>query len=119
MARQELESITFAVFHNELELRVAVTSYYEGILKMPGASGVLNKASYKRPIEPMADCDIDVQAPPPANEAAAAPDAAAAAADPPAATAAAADPPAEAASAASSSPVREKPAKGGRGSKSK
>ena len=72
-----------------------MTSYYEGILKMPGASGVMNKVSYKRPIKPMADGDIDDQAPAPAraNEAAAAPAAAAAAADPPAAAAAAAPPP--------------------------
>ncbi len=74
-ARQELESIDHALFHNEL--RIAMTSYYEGILKMPGVSGVVNKASYKRPIKRMTDGDIDVQAPPPATGAAAAPAAAA------------------------------------------
>ncbi len=62
--------MTFAVFHNELQ--VAMTSYYEGILKMPGASGVLNKVSYKRPIKCIADGGIDVQELPAATEAAAA-----------------------------------------------
>ncbi len=53
----------------------------------------------------MAEGDIDVQAPPPATEAAAA-------------AAAAADPPAEAA-ASPGKDSKEKPAKGGRGAKSK
>ncbi len=38
VAHQELESIDHALFHNNL--RMAMTSYYEGILKMPGVSGV-------------------------------------------------------------------------------
>ncbi len=48
MARQELETMTLAVFHNELQL--AMTSYYEGILKMP-QQGVLqapNQAHCRR-----------------------------------------------------------------------
>ena len=60
-----------ASFHDEL--RIAMTSYYEGILKMPGVSGVANKASYKRPIKRMTDGDVDVQAPPSEPGAAAAP----------------------------------------------
>jgi len=86
VARQELESMDLASFHDEL--RIAMTSYYEGILKMPGVSGVANKASYKRPIKRMTDGDVDVQAPPPATGAAAAPAAAAEAAPPEAAGAA-------------------------------
>ena len=45
MARQELESMTLADFHNEL--RLILTSYYEGIVKMVGASGVSQKLAYK------------------------------------------------------------------------
>ena len=91
-----------------------MTSYYEGILKMPGVSGVANKASYKRPIKRMTDGDVDVQAPPLATGAAAAP-AAAAEAAPPEAAGAAEQPPAEKAA----SPVKDRPAKGGKGTKSK
>ena len=114
MVCQELKTMTLAVFHNEL--RVAMTSYYEDILKMPGASDVPNKVSYKRPLKRIADGGIDVQEPPPATEAAAAPAAPDAAPTAPAASAAsaeAADPLAEAAV----SPVKEKPAKAGRGAK--
>jgi hypothetical protein len=75
VARQELESIDIALFHEEL--RIAMTSYYEGILKMPGVSGVANKASYKRPFKRMTDGDVDVHAPAPATGAAANPAAAA------------------------------------------
>ena len=112
VARQELESMDLASFHDEL--RIAMTSYYEGILKMPGVSGVANKASYKRPIKRMTDGDVDVQAPPPEPAAAAAPGAAAEAA-PPDAAGAAEQPPAEKAA----SPVKEKSAKGGKGTKSR
>jgi hypothetical protein len=108
MANQELESIDYALFHDEL--RMAMTSYYEGILKMPGVSGVVNKASYERPIKSMTrtDGDIHVQAPPPATDAAAAPAAAATAEDPPADKVA--------------SPVKDSEksaAKGGKGTKTK
>ena len=86
----------------------------EGILKMTGISGVVNKASYKRQIKRMTDGDIGVQAPPPASGAAAAPAAAAADADPPAAAAAPEDPPA-------ASPLKDKPptGKGGKASKTR
>ena len=67
---------------------MAMTSYYEDILKMQGVSGVANKATYKRPIKRMTDGDVDVQAPPPETGAAAAPAAAAEAASPEAAGAA-------------------------------
>ena len=112
VARQELEKMDLALFH--AELRIAMTSYYEGILKMPGVSGVVNKTSYKRPIKPMTDGDDDVQAPPPATGAAGDP-AAAAVAAPPEAAGAAEQPPAEKAA----SPVKEKTAKSGKGTKSK
>ena len=91
VARQELESIDIAMFHEEL--RIAMTSYYEGILKMPGVSGVANKASYKRPFKRMTDGDVDVHAPAPATGAAANP-AAAAEAAPPESAGAAVQPPA-------------------------
>ena len=96
MARQELESMPLAEFHDELCL--ALTSYYEGIVKMEGASGINKKVAYKRPIKRIS---LEIQAPPPpahdadteaaaAAAGAAAPDAAGAAA--PAAAAAAAPP---------------------------
>ncbi len=96
MARQELESMPLAEFHDEL--RLALTSYYEGIVKMEGASGINKKVAYKRPIKRIS---LEIQdPPPPAHDAdseaapaaagAAAPDAAGAAA--PASAAAAAPP---------------------------
>ena len=81
---------------------------------MPGVSGVVNKASYKRPIKRMTDGDVDVQAPPPEPAAAAAP-ATAAEAAPPDAAGAAEQPPAKKAA----SPVKDKPAKAGKGTKTK
>jgi hypothetical protein len=96
--RQELESMPLAEFHDEL--RLALTSYYEGIVKMEGASGINKKVAYKRPIKRIS-LEIIQDPPPPAHDAdseaapaaagAAAPDAAGAAA--PAAAAAAAPPP--------------------------
>ena len=82
---------------------------------MPGVSGVVNKTSYKRPIEHMTDGDVDVQAPPPATGAAAAPAADDADADPPAAAPAAEEALAE----KEASPVKEKTARGGKGGKGK
>ena len=82
MARQELESMTLAEFHDEL--RLALTSYYEGIVKMEGASCVVLKVAYKRPIKRLSAIQ---DPPPPANDAADDPAAAAPAA--PAAAAAA------------------------------
>ncbi len=49
MARQELESMPLAEFHDEL--RLALTSYYEGIIKMEGASGI-NKNQAHQPRDP-------------------------------------------------------------------
>ena len=63
MARQELESMTIDAFNTEL--RLALTSYYEGILKMEGASGVVQKLAYKRPIKRLADAGLDIQGPQP------------------------------------------------------
>jgi hypothetical protein len=63
MARQELETMTIDAFHTEL--RLALTSYYEGILKMEGASGVVQKLAYKRPIKRLADAGLDIQGPQP------------------------------------------------------
>ena len=81
MARQELETMTIDAFHTEL--RLALTSYYEGILKMEGASGVVQKLAYKRPIKRLADAGLDIQGPQPDVNTAAVP--AAPAAPPPAA----------------------------------
>ena len=109
MARQELESMPLAEFHDEL--RLALTSYYEGIVKMEGASGINKKVAYKRPIKRIS---LEIQdPPPPAHDAdsEAAP-AAAGAAAPDAAGAAA-----PAAAAAAAPPTPEKPA--GRGRKPK
>ena len=96
IARQKLESMPLAKFHDEL--RLALTSYYEGIVKMEGASDINKKVAYKRPIKRIS---LEIQAPPPpahdadseaapAAAGAAAPDAAGAAA---LAAAAAATPP--------------------------
>ncbi len=60
MARQELESMPLAEFHDEM--RLALTSYYEGIVKMEGASGVVLKEAYKRPIKRIG---LEIQDPPP------------------------------------------------------
>ena len=109
MARQELESMPLAEFHDEL--RLALTSYYEGIFKMEGASGINKKVAYKRPIKRIS---LEIQDPPPQAHGAdseAAP-AAAGAAAPDAAGAAA-----PAAAAAAAPPTPEKPA--GRGRKPK
>jgi hypothetical protein len=48
-----------AEFHDEL--RLALTSYYEGI-KMEGAGGITKKVAYKRPIKSMS---LEIQDPPP------------------------------------------------------
>jgi hypothetical protein len=80
---------------------------------MPGASGVLNKVSYKRPIKRMADGDVHAR--PPATEAAAALAAPATAVDPRPQRPPLLIPLAEAVV----SPVKDKPAKGGRGTKSR
>ncbi len=109
MARPELESMPLPKFHDEL--RLALTSYYEGIVKMEGTSGINKEVAYKRPIKRIS---LKIQdSPPPAHDAEseAAP-AAAGAAAPDAAGAAA---PAAAAAAAPHTP--EKPA--GRGQKPK
>ncbi len=85
------------------ELRLALTSYYEGILKMEGASGdwrccgVVQKLAYKRSIKRLAEAGLDIQGPSPDVNTAAGP---AAAADEVAAAAAAAPEAAPAAAAA-------------------
>ena len=59
MARKELASMPLVDFR--AELRIAMTSYYEGILKLEGASGERKVvAAYKHKIRPMI--------PPPAAE---------------------------------------------------
>ena len=59
MARKELASMPLVDFRSEL--RIAMTSYYEGILKLEGASGERKAvAAYKHKIRPMI--------PPPAAE---------------------------------------------------
>ncbi len=78
--------MALAHFHNEL--RLALMSYYEGIVKMEGASGFNKKLAYKCPIKRITDASLDILEPPqqPANDAEAAPandaEAAPAAADP-------------------------------------
>ena len=69
MARQELESMPLDEFHDEL--RLALTSYYEGIVKMEGASGVTKKVAYKRPIKRIS-LKIQEQQPPADSDAASA-----------------------------------------------
>jgi len=93
------------------ELRLSMISYYEGILKMEGASGVIQKLAYNRPIKPLNDAGLDIPRPPPTNIDAPdnAPDnAPAAPAAAPAAPAADAHPPLEAAA----SPMKPAPARG-------
>ena len=82
MARQELESMPLDEFHDEL--RLALTSYYEGIVKMEGASGVAKKVVYKRPIKRIS---FEILLQPPADSDAASAAAGAAAAAAPAAPA--------------------------------
>jgi hypothetical protein len=117
MARQELETMTIDAFHTEL--RLALTSYYEGILKMEGASGVVQKLAYKRQIKRLADAGLDIQGPQPdvntaaVQAAAAGEEAAAAAAAPepaPAAAAAALAAAAAAPAAAAAAPAAPPPA---------
>ncbi len=94
--------MTLAEFHDEL--RLALTSYYEGIVKMEGASGVVLKVAYKRPIKRLSEIQ---DPPPPAHDAVAAPAAAAPAAAGAAAQAAAeAAAPAAPAAAAAASPAK-------------
>ena len=61
-------------FHKEL--RVVLTSYYEDIVKMDGASGLAQKVAYKRPIK-----RLEVPLPPAGEGAAAEADGGAAAAE--------------------------------------
>ena len=104
MARQELGSMPLDEFHDEL--RLALTSYYEGIIKMEGASGVAKKVAYIRPIKRIS---LEIQdPPPPAHDAEAAPAAAGAAAPDAAGVAA----PAAAAAASPATPEKP-PARGG------
>uniref|UniRef100_A0A7S0M9I6 Uncharacterized protein n=1 Tax=Cryptomonas curvata TaxID=233186 RepID=A0A7S0M9I6_9CRYP len=63
MARQENEKTPLANFHNEL--RLALTSYYEGIVKLEGTSGVSQKLAYKNPIKRITDASLNIPAPPP------------------------------------------------------
>ena len=89
-------------FHNEL--RVVLTSYYEDIVKMDGASGLDKKVGYRRPIK-----RLEVPLPPDGEGAAAEADGGAAAAE--VANASEPAPPAEPAAAAAKPPA----AKRGRG----
>jgi hypothetical protein len=55
-----------AEFHDELLKKfhdgLALTSYYEGIVKMEGASGINKKVAYKHPIKRIS---LEIQYPPP------------------------------------------------------
>ncbi len=86
---------SYSIVHQHISVWYTSTSKYIGGVGIP-------------------DGDVDVQAPPPEAGAAAAP-AAAAEAAPPEAAGAAEQPPAEKVA----SPVKDKPAKGGKGTKSK
>ena len=57
--------MTHADFHNEL--RLILTSYYEGIVKMVGASGVSQKLANKCPIQLVKDTNGEPPAPPAAG----------------------------------------------------
>ena len=62
--------MSLAEFHDEV--RLALTSYYEGIVNMEGASGVALKLAYKRPIQRIKDIGREPPAPPAAEDDAAA-----------------------------------------------
>ena len=61
MASQELEAMPLVDFHGEV--RLALISYYEGIVKMKGASSVRQKVSYKRFISSIKDPSLGISAP--------------------------------------------------------
>ena len=55
MDRQELESMPLQVTDFHDEVRLALIFYYEGIVDMEGATGVILKMSFKRLIHPVKD----------------------------------------------------------------